>query len=331
MQLEVNDARMGYMGWTRGVRFQSILGAVLACLLAASVGYIDEAEAAARTTGIELLSGVGYRNALEGPSVLIGAEIYTTTREGTLFSGIEETRLGAHLSDVLAIGGSGNTLTLGFDGEWLRRQGPFAVSLGGQAYYRRHGKDSARTVGMMAEGTTGRIIGRFRLDYVEKALATFPWFQKDLDGLSEAAGDVPFFRANLSVSASIIPAYRINWSQDVKWRRPVGGPSGTVSVTTGPELSVGDGRFAAQGGIVFDPVGIQPIWQVRYQLFSFTSGVDLQIVAATRSLDQDRPLVYGWLGVDGKRLGWGAAVRLEESGTGALNSSIFFSLHPKLR
>src|SRR5690625_3353596 len=84
-------------------------------------------------TGVDLLSGLGYSSATEGRSLLLGAEFGTFNREGSFFSGLEETKVGLHLSDVVALGSQNSTFTVGVDGEWTRMQGPLSFSLGGQA------------------------------------------------------------------------------------------------------------------------------------------------------------------------------------------------------
>lgn len=286
--------------------------------------------AAARSgTGIELLSGVGYKNASEGPSFLLGAELSAYVNQGSFFSELQETRVGMHISDVFTVEANENTFTLGVDSEWTRTQGPISFSLGGHVFYRSRGTTTARTAGLFGTGATGRIHGRFRTDYVENALGAFPWFQKDLEGLSEMVGDTPFYRGQVSVSASIIPAYRLNWSQEIKWRRPVSGTRGVMSVTTGPQFNVGPGTIGVQGGIIFDNSGVEPVWQIRYELRPFQSNIDLQLTAATRSLDGENQVLYGWLGIDGERMDVGAAIRFEETDVGRLSPTLYFSLHPK--
>lgn len=281
-------------------------------------------------TGVELFSGVGYKSNSEGPTLLLGAELLTFNREGNFFSGLEETKIGLHLSDVLSLDSNQqSTFTVGVDGQWTRLKGPTSFSLGGRAFYRWQGSRSARTVSVMGTGASGRIHGRIRADYVESSLGTFPWFQQDLEGFSETAGDGPFYRAQLGVTASVIPAYRLNWSQEVKWRRPVSEGPRVMSVTTGPQFDVGSGTLGAQGGVLFDNGGVAPIWQIRYEHRPFQSNVDFQLTMATRSLDGDEPVVYGWIGVVGQRVDFGAAIHFEKSSHGTLEPAIYFSVHPK--
>lgn len=280
-------------------------------------------------TGIELLSGVGYSSQSEGASVLVGAELKAFAREGSFFQGLQEAKVGLHLSDEIAIATQDHTLTVGVDGEWSRTQGPFSFSMGGHAFFRQQGDMAARTVGIVGTGAAGRIYGRLRADYVEGSLGTFPWVQQDLEGLSEPDSGSPLYRAQVSVMASVIPQYRLNWSQEVKWRRFVDEPSGVMSVTTGPQFDVGSGTLGAQGGIIFGRDGVEPVWQIRYEHRPFRSNVDFQFTAATRSLDGDRPVVYGWLGVDGEGFGFGAAIHLQEDAKGRLSPAVYFSIHPK--
>ncbi len=314
----------------RGAASSRILPWLLLSLsVCALLATVSTPVAARSATGFELLSGLGYKNASEGPSLLLGAELSAYVNQGSFFSNLQETRIGMHVSDVYAFASKENTFTLGVDSEWTSTQGPVSFSLGGQLFYRSRGATRARTAGIFGAGAVGRIHGRFRADYVENAVGTFPWFQKDLEGLSETVGDTPFYRGQLSVSAAIVPAYRLNWTQEIKWRRPVSGSRSVMSVTTGPQFNVGLGTIGVQGGILFDTAGLEPVWQLRYETRPFQSNVDLQITAATRSLDGDTPVLYGWLGVEGRTMDVGAAIRFEESAPGALSPALYFSLQPK--
>lgn len=314
------------MGAGRGGRELTLLFVPVLCLI---LGWAGAAAQVRSGTEFELLSGVGYQSNGSGPSVLLGVQISAYSRQGSFFAGLQENRVGLHFSDVVTGDAAPNTLTVGADASWTRTQGPFSFSLGGQAFLRQKGEAIARTAGIAGTGVTGRIVARFRADYVEGSLGTFPWFQQDLEGLSQSAGDAPFYRVQASVAASILPAYGLNWSQEARWRGPAGGGDGVLSVTTGPQLNVGGGTFGIQGGILFDGLGVQPVWQLRYELRPLASNVDLQVTAATRSLDGDGPVLYGWLGIEGERLGFGAAVHFERTEAGNLSPAVYISVLPK--
>lgn len=292
----------------------------LAALLAAAPVH-------AASNGLELLSGVGYTSkGGNGPSLLLGAEITAYERLGSVFTGMQETRVGLHASDVIAVDGSPGTFTLGLEGEWTRTQGPTRLSLFGQLFTRHRGDEAARTLSVGGTGAAGRVTGKFRLDYVENALATFPWFQKDLDGV---VAEEPFYRISAGVSASVLPAYGLNWSQDMRWRREVDSSVSRLGLTTGPEVVLGPGNLAVQGGVLFAPEGIKPLAQVRYLIRPNNAGLEFELTAATHSLDNSGPVLHGWFGLDGEELGIGAAIRLEEGSQGELAPAIYFSLHPK--
>lgn len=298
----------------------SVCALALVCIL-----LVAAPQAAAN--GLELLSGVGYTSKeANGPSLLLGAELTAYERQGSVFTGMQETRVGLHASDVIAVDGSPGTFTLGLEGEWIRTQGPTRLTLFGQLFTRHRGDEAARTVSLGGSGAAGRVRGQFRLDYVESSLATFPWFQKDLDGV---VSEEPFYRISAGVSASVLPAYGLNWSQDLRWRRAVDSSVSHLGVTTGPEVLWGPGNLAVQGGILFAPQGIKPLAQVRYIIRPNDSGLEFELTAATHSLDGDGPVLYGWFGLDGEELGIGAAVRFEEGPHGELAPAVYFSLHPK--
>src|SRR5690606_35832771 len=117
----------------------------------------------------------------EGPSFLLGAELTSVTRQGSLFTGLQETRIGLHLSDVVTVDRDDATVTVGAEGAWQRQQGPLTFRLEGQAFYRQRGEEWARTTSVAAGGELGRVLGSFRFDYIENNLAAFPWYQKDLE------------------------------------------------------------------------------------------------------------------------------------------------------
>jgi len=271
---------------------------------------------------------VGYSNSTEGPTLLLGAEVSSRARQGNFFTGFQETSLGVHVSDVFAVESHANTVTLGVEGSWSRYQGPLSMSVKGQAFVRHRGDAVARAAGISGVGVFGRTSGQFSLDYVESDQAAFPWFQKDLDGLLSRGDSQPFYRAHAGVSASILPNSPLRWSQDVKWLRPID-ERGTFSVTTGPEYAFGTSAVAAQAGILFTDEGIEPLWQVRYQLLDSRSPVEFQVTAATQSLDGRGPTVYGWFGYSGEKFGFGAALQFEKAQDGSLNPSVYFSFHPK--
>ena len=297
-------------------------------MLVAAVLALAARPAHAQGAHFELLSGVGYSSSTDGPTLLLGAEVTSTRRVGNFFTGIQETSLGVHFSDVYAVEAQDNTLTFGVEGAWSRYRGPLSLAMKGQAFLRQRDGVIARTAGVSGTGIFGRISGQFSLDYVESDQAAFPWFQKDLDGLLNKGEVAPFYRAHLGVSASILPNSPLRWSQDVKWRRPVE-EDGSFSVTTGPEYSFGASSIAAQGGLLFTTEGIEPLWQIRYQLLDSRSPVEFQLTIATQSLHGRGPTVYGWLGYAGESFGLGAALQIEQSPEGDLAPAIYFSFHPK--
>lgn len=302
------------------------IGAPLAVVVALLCALFAAAPAAA-AHGIELLSGVGYTSKeANGPSLLLGAELTAYDRQGSVFTGMQETRVGLHASDVIAVDGSPGTFTLGLEGEWIRTQGPTRLALFGQLFTRHRGEEAARTLSLGGSGASGRVRGEVRLDYIESSLATFPWFQKDLDGV---VAEEPFYRISAGLSASVLPAYGLNWSQDMRWRREVDSSVSRLGVTTGPEVLWGPGNLAIQGGVLFAPLGVKPMAQVRYTIRPNDSGLEFEVTAATHSLDGDGPVLYGWFGLDGEELGIGAAVRLEEGPKGEVEPAVYLSLHPK--
>lgn len=284
---------------------------------------------AAAQTGVELLSGVGYHSTGTGPSFLLGAELATTSRTGNFFSGYQESRLALHLSDVFSFDGSASTYTVGVEGTWERRQGPVQLATEANLHFRYGASGWARSFGLGGGGATGRVRGAFRLDYVESVDSVFPWFQKDLNGVAPQGEDKPFYRATANLSALILPAYNLTWSQEIRWRRAVDDRSGNLAMTTGPEFLVGVGRLAAQAGIMLSPDGIKPMGQIRYDLREPTSRVNFQVTAATASLESDGPVVYGWLDFESEGLGFATAVRLERSASGSLSPAVYFSIQPK--
>lgn len=283
----------------------------------------------AAETGIQLLSGVGYRSQGDAPSFLLGAELVTTTRTGSFFTGYQESVVALHLSDDFSLDGGASTYTLGIEGAWQRRQG--AVQLGTEAniHLRYSGSGWAKTAGVGGRGATGRVAGGFRLDYVEGAYTSFPWFQKDLNGLGPGAGDKPFYRATASLSALVLPAYNLRWSQDIRWRKPLEAGGGTLGMATGPEIQLGAGRLATQAGILLGTDGVRPLGQIRYDLSDPASRVNFQLTAATASLESDGPVLYGWLDFQSEGWGFATAVRLEQSEDGRLSPTVYFSIQPK--
>jgi len=281
-------------------------------------------------TSIQLLSGVGYHSTGDSPSVLVGAEYVSTTRTGSFFSGIQETRVAFHLSDVVSLGAGGeSTYTVGVEGSWQRRQG--VVQLGAEAslHYRYGGAGWARIAGVGARGVTGRVQGMLRLDYVENAYSTFPWFQRDLNGVAPRDGEDSFYRATASVSALVLPASNLTWSQEIRWRRPATEGGGNLGMATGPEFRLGDGRLATQAGILLRPDGAMPLGQIRYELQDREGRYSLFLAAATASVEGDGPVLYGWWETESEGIGLAAAVRLERSHEGELNPAIYFSIQPK--
>jgi|GEM_PF-3317463 len=278
--------------------------------------------------GVEFLTGVGYSSVSEGPTVLVGAELASRSTEGNFFAGFQETSVGFHISNVLAVQSQSNTVTYGIEGSWTRFRGPISIRVSGQAFARQLGTHTARVAGVTGTGSFGRIQARFGVDYVEGGQAAFPWFQKDLDGLLQQGGDVPFYRAHAGISASLLPASRLRWSQDVKWLRPAGEP-GILGVSTGPELALGTSAVQAQAGIIFTEEGIEPLWQLRYQLLDSQSPVEFQLTVATQSLERLGPTVYGWLGYTGQSVGFGVALKVEQDESGAFKPSVYISFHPK--
>lgn len=280
------------------------------------------------TTGVELLSGFGYGNSTESIQMLIGAEVVAHAREGTFFTGIQESHLGLHLSDTISLDGSDHALTVGVEGSVRRSKGPFQYLLEGNMYFKRFEDEWTKSSGFGGIGVTGRVMGSFRFDYVESAKSGFPWFQKDLHGIAPDHGDEPFYRAHIGVSAMISSSNRLSWSQDVRWRQPIGAKS-NLTVTTGPEFVVGQGRIAVQGGMLIRSDGIEPIALVRYDHRPIDSNVEFQITAATNSLEGQGPLVYGWLGVDGYDAGYAIGVRLQRTDADKLDPTVYFSIKPK--
>lgn len=279
--------------------------------------------------GIELLSGVGYHSTGAGPSFLLGAELATTSRTGNFFSGYQESRLALHLSDVFSLDGSASTYTVGVEGTWQRRQGAVQLATEANVHFRYGASGWARSAGIGGGGATGRIRGSFRVDYVENADWVFPWFQKDLNGVAPRGEDKPFYRATANLSALVLPAYNLTWSQEIRWRRPVDERSGNLAMATGPEFRVGIGRLSTQAGVLLSPDGIKPIGQIRYDLREATSRINFQVTAATASLESDGPVVYGWLDFESEGLGFATAVRLEQSESGSLSPAVYFSIQPK--
>src|SRR5690606_37750763 len=113
------------------------------------------------------------------------------------------------------------------------------------------------------------------------------------------------------------------------WRRGVDSSVSRLGLTTGPEVLLGPGNLAVQGGVLFAPHGIKPLAQVRYLFRPNLAGLEFELTAATHSLDDDGPVLYGWLGLDGEDVGIGAALRLEEGQHGSVAPAVYFSLHPK--
>lgn len=280
-------------------------------------------------SSVQLVSGVGYGSESDGPSLLLGANWTAFERQGSFFSGLQETSIGLHLSDVFHVDSGRHVVTLGVETGWSRYQGPVALSMDGHVLFRYNAGDWARTAGVGGSGMFGGVRGSFRFDYVEGALATFPWLQKDLEGMGSGADDSPFYRAHIGVSASVWSRYNLRWSQDVRWHRPVDSDQATYTVTTGPEMHLGPGLLAFQGGIHFGEEGIRPMGQVRYQIPGQDKGLDFEVTAATLSLEGGGPVVYGWLGYDNESMRIGAALRLEEHDSGDLNPALYFSIQPK--
>lgn len=279
--------------------------------------------------GIQLLSGVGYHSNGQSPSVLIGAEYVATSRTGSFFTGLEETRLALHLSDVISVDAGSGTYTVGVEGGWSRRQG--GVQLGAEAslHYRHGDAGWARIAGIGARGVTGRVQGALRVDYVENAYSTFPWFLRDLNGVAPRDGEDSFYRATASLSALVLPAQHLTWSQEIRWRKPAAAGAGNLGMTTGPEFRLGNGKLATQAGILLKPGGIEPLGQVRYELQDPDGRYSLLLAAATASVEGDGPVLYGWWEMDGDGIGIATAVRLERSHDGELNPAVYFSIQPK--
>lgn len=306
----------------RSIRPALVLLSVLTVLCA-----LASAPVQAAGNEVELLSGVGYTSKeANGPSLLLGAELTAYERQGSLFTGINEARVGLHASDEIAVDGSPGTLTLGLEGEWIRTQGPTSLIFFGKVLTRHRGDEAARTLSLGGGGAAGRVSGQVRVDYVESSLSTFPWFQRDLDVV---VAEEPFYRISAGVSAAVLPDYGLKWSQDLRWRRGVDSSVSRLGLTTGPEMLLGPGNLAVQGGLLFAPQGIKPLAQVRYLIRPNVAGFEFELTAATHSLDKDGPVLYGWFGVDGEDLGIGAALRLEEGSQGGVAPAVYFSLHPK--
>lgn len=303
-----------------------------ACAAALFLGVLSFYPAYAQSqshAGLQLLSGVGYHTNGRTPSVLIGLEYVATSREGSIFSGMDEKRIALHVSDVLSFDKTARTYTLGVEGAWHRRQGVFQLGAEGSLYLRRGAAGWARIAGFGARGVTGRVQGNLRLDYVENAFSTFPWFLKDLNGVAPRDGDDSFFRATVSVSALVLPAYNLIWSQEIRWRKPVSDRGGNLAMATGPEFWLGDGRLAAQAGVLLKPDGVRPLVQVRYELLNGEGRRNFYLAAASASVEGDGPVLYGWWETENEGIGLAAAVRLEGTTEGGLNPAVYFSIQPK--
>lgn len=297
-------------------------------VLAAAVFFSYPGQAGA-DAGIQLLSGVGYHNNGSNPSFLLGAELISTSRTGSFFTGYQETTLALHLSDVFSIDGDFSTYTVGLEGAWQRRQGAMRLVTEADLHF-RYGKSGwARSAGVGGSGATGRVAGAFRFDYIESAYSAFPWFQKDLNGVAPGNGDKPFYRVTASLSALVLPAYNLRWSQDIRWRRPVDNGGGTLGMTTGPEFYLGAGRLSTQAGVLLSSEGIRPLGQIRYDLRDSEGRINFQLTGATASMEGDGPVLYGWLDFQGDGLGFATAVRLERSETGKLSPAVYFSIQPR--
>lgn len=283
----------------------------------------------AAESGIQLLSGVGYRSQGDAPSFLLGAELVSSKRTGSFFTGYQETMVALHLSDDFSLDGGVNTYTLGLEGAWQRRQGALLLGTEANVHFRYGEAGWAKTAGIGGRGATGRIAGGFRIDYVEGAHSSFPWFQKDLEGVAPGANDKPFYRATASMSALVLPSYNLRWSQDIRWRKPLEKGSGTLGMATGPEIQLGAGRLATQAGILLGTDGIRPLGQIRYDLSDPESRINFQLTAATASLESEGPVLYGWLDFQSERWGFATAVRLEQSDEGTLSPTVYFSIQPK--
>lgn len=309
--------------WNRGkpaaVARLALIAAVLLCI---------SGQAAAQT-GIQLLSGVGYRSQGAAPSFLLGAELISRSRTGSFFTGFEETMLALHLSDVFSLDGDFSTYTVGVEGGWQRRQGALQLATEANLHFRYGETGWLKSAGIGGSGATGRVAGGFRFDYVEGAYAAFPWFQKDLNGVAPSANDKPFYRATASVSALVLPAYNLRWSQDIRWRKPAEQGGGILGMTTGPEFHLGAGRLATQAGILLSAEGVRPLGQIRYDFTDIEGRVNFQLTAATASMESDDPVVYGWLDFHNEGLGFATAVRLERSEGGKLSPTVYFSIQPK--
>ena len=283
----------------------------------------------AAETGIQLLSGVGYHSTGSNPSFLLGAELVSTSRTGSFFSGYQETTMALHLSDVFSFDGDVSTYTLGVEGAWQRRQGAVQLVTEANLHY-RYGKTGwARTAGIGGSGANGPSGRRLPLRLRRKCLFGIPLVSKDLNGVAPGNGDKPFYRATASLSALVLPTYNLRWSQDIRWRRPVEAGGGTLGMTTGPEFSLGTGRLATQAGILLSSSGIRPLGQIRYDLKDREGRINFQLTAATASMESDGPVVYGWLDFQGEGLGFATAVRLERSESGELSPAVYFSIQPK--
>lgn len=301
-----------------------------ASALALVLGLLScEVGSAQTDANVQLLSGVGYHSSGDSPSVLVGAEYVSTTRTGSYLSGMQETRFALHLSDVVSLGTGSSTYTLGVEGSWQRRQGAVQLAAEASLHYRYGEAGWARVTGVGARGVTGRIQGALRLDYVENAFSTFPWFQRDLNGVAPRDGEDSFYRATASFSALVLPAYNLTWSQEIRWRKPTASSGGNLGMATGPEFRMGEGRLAAQAGILLRPEGVEPLGQIRYELQDRDGRYSFYLAAATASVEGDGPVLFGWWETENEGIGLAAAVRLERSREGDLNPAVYFSVQPK--
>lgn len=153
---------------------------------------------------MDLLTGVGYQTAGDGPYVLMGTKL---TARGS------ELGLGLHLSSVLGPVEGAGTVTLGLEGEWERMRMPFYyVGMNANAYLRQQGDAVARNLSLRGQGVFGNVRGHLAVGYVERRFASFPWDRDDLADV--VADDHPYIYLEGGVGATVLPSIGLRWAQD---------------------------------------------------------------------------------------------------------------------
>lgn len=294
---------------------QFLGGLVIACVLAC----FPPAVFAQTQPGMDLLTGIGYHSVGSGPYVLMGAEL---TRRSNEFG------MGLRISNELGTLEGNNTLSLVASGDWSRMRLPFyTLNLGVTAHLSQRQSQTARDISIQGDGSYGNLRGNLIMGYAGRQFSSFPWAPEDLGDVASEGKSYYYFQGR--VTASVLPSHGLRWSQDVEWQRYVNDERTAMSLVTGPDLRVGNGRVSLQSGIVIGPDGMVPLTRLSYRIDSLDtkdSLGQLELAIDTTTLSGGGAVLHGTYTLEADWWKVQALVRVEQDNI--QHPKLYFSILP---